>query len=360
MILQIDNNKNVEKPIREYTFSELDIKEREHIEEWIEEYPEMLGEDLLIIAKEYDAFDKTNNRLDLLAIDKNGKLVIIELKRDIADRFSDLQAIHYAAYCSTFNLEQVVEIMAEYTNKTKEESEERIINFIDKDDFADFDNQPRIFIVSRDYQEETLAAVLWLRDSGIDINCVKLEPYKIEDNIVVNSDILIPLPEAKDFMIHREQKKINTATVSQQQRKFIDLWSKLLEKFNHEKPDVTWRKPGKEAYFPIRTGYSSIHFEWLVRGRPLNEFLVALHFEKSNYNENLALLNFFSSKKDEIQKKFPNEEVIFDKHFLKKYTQIYIKSDNVDFDDENIDWAFKNMIKLYDVLKPYLDVYFSE
>ena len=80
LILQIDNNKNVEKPIPEYTFSELDIKEREHIEEWIEEYPEMLGEELLIIAKEYDAFDKTNNRLDLLAIDKNGKLVIIELK----------------------------------------------------------------------------------------------------------------------------------------------------------------------------------------------------------------------------------------------------------------------------------------
>ena len=211
MILQIDNNKNVEKPIPEYTFSELDIKEREHIEEWIEEYPEMLGEELLIIAKEYDAFDKTNNRLDLLAIDKNGKLVIIELKRDIADRFSDLQAIHYAAYCSTFNLEQVIEIMADYTNKNKEDVEEIIIDFIDNEDFADFDNQPRIFIVSRDYQEETLAAVLWLRDNGIDVNCVKLEPYKIEDKIIVNSDILIPLPEAKNFMIQVSEKIKNTS-----------------------------------------------------------------------------------------------------------------------------------------------------
>ena len=101
--------------------------------------------------------------------------------------------------------------MADYTNKNKEDVEEIIIDFIDNEDFADFDNQPRIFIVSRDYQEETLAAVLWLRDNGIDVNCVKLEPYKIEDKIIVNSDILIPLPEAKNFMIQVSEKIKNTS-----------------------------------------------------------------------------------------------------------------------------------------------------
>jgi len=206
LILQIGKDKNVEEFILESTFSELEIRERDHIEQWIEEYPEMLGEDLLIVAKEYNGFDKTNNRLDLLAIDKEGKLVIIELKRDVADRFSDLQAIHYAAYCSTFNLKQIIEIMAEYTNKTEEEAEETIIAFIKNDEFIDFDDKPRIFIVSRDYQEETLASALWLRQSEIDINCVKLEPYKIEEKIVVKSDILVPLPETKNFMIYRDNK----------------------------------------------------------------------------------------------------------------------------------------------------------
>ena len=42
----------------------------------------ILGDDLLIIAKEFSDFDRTSERLDLLAIDRDGKLVIIELKRD--------------------------------------------------------------------------------------------------------------------------------------------------------------------------------------------------------------------------------------------------------------------------------------
>jgi RecB family endonuclease NucS len=40
--------------------------------------PEALGEELLIIQKEFDGFDNTCERLDLLAIDKDGNLVIIE------------------------------------------------------------------------------------------------------------------------------------------------------------------------------------------------------------------------------------------------------------------------------------------
>ncbi|MDZ4172642.1 MAG: endonuclease NucS [Methanobacteriaceae archaeon] len=89
------------------------------MEEWVAEYPQILGEDPLTITTEYDKFDKTSNRLDVLAIDKNGKIVVIELKRDIANIFMDLQAIHYAAYCSTLNLEQVVEMMSEYHGKSR-------------------------------------------------------------------------------------------------------------------------------------------------------------------------------------------------------------------------------------------------
>lgn len=41
--------------------------------------PSSLGEELLIIQKEFDGFADTRERLDLLAIDKNGNLVIIEI-----------------------------------------------------------------------------------------------------------------------------------------------------------------------------------------------------------------------------------------------------------------------------------------
>lgn len=207
MILVVRENKKEKELIKEVNFSELGIWERTDLQEWIIDCPEILGldDDLIIITKEYDKFDKTSRRLDILAVDNNGKLVVIELKRDVADTFVDLQAIHYAAYCSTLTLEQVAEIRSEYNNESKDKNQEDILDFINKD-FSDFDNQPCIILVANDFKEETLAAVLWLRDSGIDITCVKLEAYKLDEKIVITPDIIIPLPEAKNFMMQREEK----------------------------------------------------------------------------------------------------------------------------------------------------------
>ena len=72
--------------LEERQFKDLKIKEREHLQEWILKNPEILGEDLLIIQKEFDGFNDTNERLDLLAIDKDGGLVVIENKLDDTGR----------------------------------------------------------------------------------------------------------------------------------------------------------------------------------------------------------------------------------------------------------------------------------
>ena len=67
-------------------FSDLGFREREHLQEWIAKNPDVLGEELLIIQKEYSGFNDTNERLDLLALDKDGGLVIIENKLDDSGR----------------------------------------------------------------------------------------------------------------------------------------------------------------------------------------------------------------------------------------------------------------------------------
>ena len=74
-------NRESEK-IAEVEFASLGFQERRDIQEWIAANPGILSEDLLIIGKEFSGFDKTDERLDLLALDADGKLVVIELKRD--------------------------------------------------------------------------------------------------------------------------------------------------------------------------------------------------------------------------------------------------------------------------------------
>ena len=165
--------------------------------------------------------------MDILAIDKNGKLVAIELKRDVADRFADLQAIHYATYSSNINLEQIIDMMADYKRKkydkdvSKEEIQNGIIEFIANPDFSEFDNKPRIILVANDFREETLSAILWLRDDGINIICIKLEPYKIGENIVIKPGNSSFLPEAKDYIVQVEQKKKTTSELTKRQDELI-------------------------------------------------------------------------------------------------------------------------------------------
>jgi len=365
MILVVGGDKKIKDVIEEVKFSELGIWERKHVEEWILEYPEILGEDLLIVTTEYDKFDKTKDRLDILAIDKNGKLVIIELKRDIADRFADLQAIHYAAYCSNINLEQIIDMMADYKRKrygkdfTKEEIQNEIIKFIDNPDFSEFDNKPRIILVANGFKEETLSAVLWLRDNGIDITCIKLEPYKIDEKIVIKPEIIVPLPEAKDYIIQVEQKKKTTSELTKRQKEYYEFWSKLLDEFKKAKPDVTKRSATKDSWLQLPAGYSYIHFEWCFRKKPAEGFYVELHFERPKYEDNKKLIKYFLSKKEELEKEFPEDELIFEENWGSKSARIYVKRASSSLDEENLKWGKERMVKFYDVLKPLLDEFFK-
>ncbi|MBB5020821.1 hypothetical protein HNR37_000124 [Desulfurispira natronophila] len=80
-MFKIDSTANRINPLEIKRFSDLGFTERKHLQEWLENYPQALthgdGDELLIIQKEFDGFDDTRERLDLLAIDKDGNLVII-------------------------------------------------------------------------------------------------------------------------------------------------------------------------------------------------------------------------------------------------------------------------------------------
>ena len=82
MIVSFNKTTNEIEICEKTDFKSHVILERQHLEKWIEKNPDLLGEELLIITNEYDKFDKTKERLDLLALDKEGNVVVIELKRD--------------------------------------------------------------------------------------------------------------------------------------------------------------------------------------------------------------------------------------------------------------------------------------
>jgi hypothetical protein len=68
----VDSQANRIRPVKNKTFSDLGFTERKHLQEWLAHHPSALGEELPIIQKEFDGFDDTKERLDLLALNITG------------------------------------------------------------------------------------------------------------------------------------------------------------------------------------------------------------------------------------------------------------------------------------------------
>ncbi|WP_374972403.1 hypothetical protein [Spongiibacter marinus] len=213
MIFSISDSLDRAKKIKGSSFTGLNIWERKHIEEWVRTNPEILGEDLLIVSVEFDRFSNSNDRLDLLAVDREGNLVVVELKRDSAAGYADLQAIRYAAMVSSMTIEKLVPYYMAYKKKyddeplTDLEAKEQIIEFVESDSFSELSTKPRIILCSEGFSQEITTTVLWLRDSEIDISCVSITPYKLNDTIIVVPKVVIPLEEARQYLIDIKRKE---------------------------------------------------------------------------------------------------------------------------------------------------------
>ena len=113
-LYRLDPKRQKLDPVGTTTFTALELKERGDIQEWVKAEPGILfpetGDDLLLVTSEFDGFDKTRQRLDVLAMDKGGRLVVIELKRDTSSTTAHMQVVGYAAYVSAFSFSDVADI----------------------------------------------------------------------------------------------------------------------------------------------------------------------------------------------------------------------------------------------------------
>jgi hypothetical protein len=71
------------------------FKEREHLQEWVLAHPEIIGSDVMIVTFEFDRWSSASgeqkDRLDVLGLGKDGRIVVAELKRGQAPDTTDMQ-----------------------------------------------------------------------------------------------------------------------------------------------------------------------------------------------------------------------------------------------------------------------------
>ena len=240
---QINREANDIIQLKERLFSELHFREREHLQEWIAKNPEVLGEDLLIIQKEFDGFSDTNERLDLLAIDKEGNLVVIENKLDDTGRDVVWQALKYASYCSTLSTSQIIKIYQKYLDKQAagEEARAAIIEFLEIEDEESLvlnRNDQRIMFVANHYRKEVTSTVLWLLDHDVRIQCFRATPYSLGEELFLQIDQIIPVPEVSEFIIDIKEKEKEDKGKSQKAKEteadLLEFWQSVKTRFADE------------------------------------------------------------------------------------------------------------------------------
>ena len=139
--------------------------------------------------------------------------MVVELKRSDSDSLMDLQAIRYAAMVANMTFHQATDAHQRYLARREMDGTEaasRIRQHITADDTeADIDSsKPRIFLVSSSFSKELTTSVMWLRQQfGMDITCVKLQPYKSADGLFMESSIIIPIPEVDDYLVRLRNRE---------------------------------------------------------------------------------------------------------------------------------------------------------
>jgi len=266
----VDKDANEAKAIQKKTFSELGFTERKNLQEWICKNPNILGEGLLIIQKEFDGFSDTNERLDLLALDKEGNIVLIENKLDDSGRDVVWQSIKYAAYCSTLTTKEIITIFQQHLDKEnrEEDAEELISNFVDSIDSENFilnSGDQRLILVAANFRKEVTATAMWLMAHDIKVKCIKITPYQHGDDILLDTEQIIPVPDTEEYIIRLQEKERADAKPARWtekrfmeavQRKYgqegVNVYSDLLNKMKTVSTRIEWGE-GKlsGSYFPV-------------------------------------------------------------------------------------------------------------
>lgn len=351
-MFQIDRNSNRIIPLQAKGFAELGFKERENLQEWLAHQPDALGEELLIIQKEFAGFAGTRERLDLLALDKSGNLVVIENKLDDSGKDVVWQALKYASYCANLTKSQIVEIFRQHL-KEGDNAEDLICEFLEADDINEVKintgNSQRLMFVAANFPKEVTNTALWLLGQGISIQCFRVTPYVFgEEALLLSIDQIIPTPEAEEFMIimkaKEKEEKSTEAVLKDRHRIRLDFWEKTLESFrNSDCKLYNYLSASKDHWLSAGSGVSGCPFVLIFAQ---TEIRVELSLMRSNAEENDFLFNELKKQQDKIEESF-GKNLVWNHIEDRKASRIQFRKpfdgDNRDNWPKMIEWLVSNM-----------------
>ena len=359
---RINKAENIIQRLQERKFSDLGFRERDHLQEWLAHYPEALGESLLIIQKEFNGFDGTNERLDLLALDKDGNLVVIENKLDDTGKDVTWQALKYVSYCSTLTKGQIVDIYQKYLDRYEDGSNarEKIVEFLEEEDFESLilnkGTSQRMMFVANNYRTEVTSTVLWLLEQQIQIQCFRATPYSMGEELFLQVEQIIPTPEAKEYMIginaKEQESKSSESELKNRHHVRLEFWKQLLERAKETNSHLFNNiSPSKDHWLSAGSGMRGVPFTYVFLKQAAR---VEVNISRSVTEENKFVFDELFKMKTAIEEKF-GDSLEWDRLDDKKASRIKYEKPfdgyNKEAWNEMIPFMVESMNKLERVFK---------
>jgi hypothetical protein len=182
------------------------LDREDRLEDWIEKDPSILGLDVLLIGRQVNT--PYAGRIDLLAINRQGDLVVLELKRDRTPRDAVAQVLDYASWVHGLSREQVEELAAcylkgELNDAFKKQFSESLPDTIN--------NRHHMVIVASALDDSSERIVQYLAGvHGLDINVVFFNCFSQDGRELVGRSWLMDPEQAEVRVRARDRTPIST------------------------------------------------------------------------------------------------------------------------------------------------------
>ncbi len=167
-----NNSSAKEKDIEEIVFNSLKQNQEEVTSK-------IFGEGLIFPINRQQRY-KTGKISDILALDGEGRVVIIELKRAFGKIGVEMQALQYLVQIKSYPTGW--EFFTNGGIKCSDKDDlEKISDAFSGDDRAKINKEQRIILIARDFEESLFSMGEWLSEKGIGFTCISYDIYNFND-----------------------------------------------------------------------------------------------------------------------------------------------------------------------------------
>ena len=169
------------------------------LEDLIELKPEVIDPELMIIGRQVQTPNR--GRIDLLALDATGSIVIIELKRDKTPRDVTAQALDYASWAVNIESDAILEIYTNYKNETEPNASLREAfrnKFNQELEEQNLNQNHQIIIVASEMDSSTERIIDYLNQYDIPINIIFFKVYSHNEQQLISRAWFLDPQETKE------------------------------------------------------------------------------------------------------------------------------------------------------------------